>query len=160
VSRQKECLAPETSGHGLDCRSTEIGGTDAQSSTSLIAPVIEAQFALLELTSQYAMAWINTPMMVMAALSDAALSGVRDHTQQEGPSANGQGPRTRVTAGFERSGFVPVITGIEDTLHDEFFDPRPGRMTEREMAALWKRSNEFEPRRSSVASSDTRQEAA
>ena len=160
MSRQKECLAPETSGHGLDCRSTEIGGTDAQSSSSLIAPVIEAQFALLELTSQCAMAWINTPMMVMAALSDAALSGVRDHTHQEGPSSNGQGPRTRVTAGFERSGFVPVITGIEDTLHDEFFEPRPGRMTERETAALWKRSNEFEPRRPSVTSSDAHQEAA
>jgi hypothetical protein len=124
----------------------------------LIAPVVEAQFALLELTSQCAMAWINTPMMVMAALSDAALSGVRDHTHQEGPSANVQGPR--VTAGFETSGFVPMITGIEDTLHDEFFEPRPGRMTEREMAALWKRSNEFESRRSSVAASDSRQEAA
>ena len=160
MSRQEECLAPETSGHGLDCHSTEIGGTDTQSATYLFAPVIEAQFALLELTSQCAMAWINTPMMVMAALSDAALSGVRDHTHQEGPSANVQGPRTRVTAGFEASGFVPVITGIEDTLHDEFFEPRPGRMTERETAALWKRSNEFEPRRASVTSSDAHQEAA
>jgi hypothetical protein len=160
VSRQEECLAPETSGHGLDCRSTEIGGTDTQSSASFIAPVIEAQFALLELTSQCALAWINTPIMVMAAVSGAALSGTRDDARQESVLANVQGARHRVTAGFETSGFVPMITGIEDTLHDEFFEPRPGRMTEREMAALWKRSNEFEPPRSSVASSDTHQEAA
>ena len=100
MSRQKECLAPETSGHGLDCRSTEISGTDAQGSISLIAPVIEAQFALLELTSQCAMAWINTPMMVMAALSDAAArtwdtrvghpcrSGVRKREQVAGTMMN------------------------------------------------------------------------
>jgi hypothetical protein len=160
VSRQEECLAPETSGHGLDCRSTEIGGTDTQSSASFIAPVIEAQFALLELTSQCALAWINTPIMVMAAVSGAALSGTRDDARQESVLANVQGARHRVTAGFETSGFVPMITGIEDTLHDEFFEPRPSRMTEQEMATLWKRSNEFESRLTRVDPPDNRQVAA
>lgn len=160
MSRQEECLAPELSGHGTDCRSTDIDGTDAQSSASFIAPVIEAQFALFELTSQCALAWINAPMMVMATLSGAALSGTRDHEHQESQLANIHGPGNRVTAGFETSSFVPMITGIEDTLHDEFFEPRPGRITEQEMATMWKRSNEFEARLARVAPSDNRQVAA
>ena len=160
MSRQEECLAPGSSGHGADCRSIEIDGTDAQSSASFIAPAIEAQFALFELTSQCALAWINAPMMMMATLSGAALSGTRDHEHQESQLANVHGPRNRVTARLETSGLVPMITGIEDTLHDEFFEPRPGRMTEQEMATLWKRSNEFEPRLTLVDPPDNRRVAA
>ena len=155
MSRQEECLTPGSSGHGTVCRSTDIDGTDAQSSASFIAPVIEAQLALFELTSQCALAWISAPMMMMATLS-----GTRDHERHESQVANVHGPRNRVTARLETSGLVPMITGIEDTLHDEFFEPRPSRMTEQEMATLWKRSNEFESRLTRVDPPDNRQVAA
>jgi hypothetical protein len=158
VPRQEECLAPESSSHGIDHCSTGIDGFDTQRSASFIAPVIEAQVAFLELTSQCALAWINAPMMVMASLSGAALSA--DRTTQESQPGDVRGGPNRVSGGLGTSGFVPVITGIDDTLRDEFFEPRPARMSEREMAALWKRSNEFEPRRANANSSDSRQEAA
>lgn len=160
MSRQEECLAPDSSGHGMDCRSIGIDGTDTQSSASFIAPVIDAQIAFLELTSQCALAWVNAPMMVMSALSGAALSSMRDDDSQDNLLGAVQEPRNHVIVGVGAGGLMPMITGIEDTLHDEFFEPRPGRMTEREMAALWKRSNEFEPRPADVASSDSHREAA
>ena len=45
--------------------------------------------------------------------------------------------------GFAWLASPPIITGIEDTVNDQVFQPRPRETQQRDILKLWERSNEF-----------------
>ena len=105
-----------------------------------ISAVATTQVAFLEFMSQCTLAWLN-------ASTGRTVSGAPDHCDAQAPkqhqSASRSASRAVRISGSEWLS-MPVITGIEETLSDQFTKPRSVRAQESEVLALWKRSNEFE----------------
>ena len=105
-----------------------------------ISAVATTQIAFFEFMSQCTLAWIN------------ASTG---HPIHKAPSRNSHQSQPQLRVGSGRPSravkisagellTVPVITGLEETLSDQFIKPRPAGSQESEVLALWERSNEFE----------------
>ncbi len=105
-----------------------------------VSAVATTQIAFLEFMSQCTLAWINASAgQTLARPSDSRIE------QRKSPSNTSS---TDHSAAVMFSGgdwlAVPVITGIEETLSDQFIKPRPTREQESDVLTLWERSNEFE----------------
>ena len=118
---------------------TELGDP-MQHFGSYISAVATTQIAFLEFMSQCTLAWIN-------ASTGRTASRAPEHRDAQSSDRHQKGTRSAARA-VKISGSellsLPVITGIEETLSDQFIKPRPTRAQESEVLALWKRSNEFE----------------
>ena len=105
-----------------------------------ISAVATTQIAFFEFMSQCTLAWIK-------ASSGHPVSGVVERQEELSLSQSGVGARRRsraVNISARELLTVPVITGLEETLSDQFIKPRPVGAQESEVLALWERSNEFE----------------
>ena len=105
-----------------------------------VSAVATTRIAFLEFMSQCTLAWID-------ASTGHTATRAPDHrdeqvTQQVRMSTRSANRAVRISGSEWLS--MPVITGIEETLSDQFIKPRPIRAQESEVLALWKRSNEFE----------------
>ena len=100
---------------------TDTMSANSQPVESLLEPMIAAQFAVFEIMVQSTLAWVNESARAL------------ELTQQGSPWANGP-------TGFTMPGPVwfamPMVTGIEETLHDEFFEPRPRKIQQRDILVL------------------------
>ncbi len=116
-------------------------GVSAQPIGLYISAVATTQIAFLEFMSQCTLAWIN------ASTGHSATSAPENEDVQEAVQPRmraKRGNRAVMISGSEWLS-MPVITGIEETLSDQFIKPRPVGTQESEVLALWERSNEFEP---------------
>ena len=132
----KKYPPPQAASSKASDTSTAAGGQPLE---SFITPIVTAQFEFLELMGQCALAWVN----VLPGLA-AGKSPEDDIEQQKDFLGNGaDNSQAAMTLGASWLP-VPTITGLEETLDDEFFTPRPRRTQERDILTLWERSNEFE----------------
>ena len=131
---------------------TSTAAAEGQPLESFITAMVTAQLGFLELMGQCALAWINVPVGLAAGKSPENGIGQQKDTVPKSAD-NGQAVITLETSWVP----VPTITGVEDTLDDEFFKPRPRRTQERDILTLWERRNEFEATR---VPSDNHRDAA
>ena len=107
---------------------------------AFVAPIVTAQFAFFELMVQSAVALVNMPA------SQAAAETPQDDLDQENEFSESGSTDYIEAATTSGTGWLaaPMITGIEETLDDQFFKPRPRYVQERDVLALKEPSSEFE----------------
>ena len=116
---------------------TDIASTDGQPIEAFVAPIVTAQFAVFELMIECAFAWVNEP-----ASQAAAKSHQDDPKQKQEIWASGN---SEAATAFGASWLAaPIITGIDETLNDQFFKPRPRYVQQRDVLTLKEPSNSFE----------------
>ena len=131
----------ERSASKSDEQSATALGVPAQPIGLYISAVATTQIAFLEFMSQCTLAWINASTgypTTGAPEKEDALEPTHSRVRAR------RGNRAVTISGREWLS-MPVITGIEETLSDQFIKPRPVGTQESEVLALWERSNEFEP---------------
>lgn len=100
---------------------TDTASAGGQPLETMLEPMIAAQFAVFEIVVQSTLAWINESARTF------------ELTQQGGAWTNG-------ASGFGMPAptwfAMPLVTGIEETLHDEFFEPRPRKIQQRDILVL------------------------
>ena len=100
--------------------------------------IVTAQFELLGLMGQCVLAWATLPTRLVAAQSP-------QDEQKQVVSGDGKMIFNQVaTISGAAWQAASMITGIEETLNDQFYKPRPHNTEHRGVLALWERSNEFE----------------
>ena len=105
-----------------------------------IAPIVTAQFAFFELMFQSAVALVSEPVS-QAATESPQDDSVQQKTTWESGSTDYMEAATTLGAGWLAA---PMITGIDETLNDQFFKPRPRNFQERDILTLKEPSSEFE----------------
>ncbi len=133
----------ERSASKSDEQSATALGVPAQPIGLYISAVATTQIAFLEFMSQCTLAWINASTgypTTGAPEKEDALEPKHSRVRAR------RGNRAVTISGSEWLS-MPVITGIEETLSDQFIKPRPvgppAGPEESEVLALWERSNEF-----------------
>ena len=116
---------------------TEITSTAGQPIEAFVAPIVTAQFAVFELMIECALAWVNEPA------SQAAAGSHQDDAKQK-QEFSGSGYSEAATAFGADWLAAPMITGIDETLNDEFFKRRPRNIQERDILTLKEPSSDFE----------------
>lgn len=119
---------------------TAITNTASQPIEPFVAPIVAAQFAFFELMIQSTVALLNMPA------HQAAGETAQDDLDQEIEfSESGSTDYIEAATTLGTSWLAaPMITGIEETLDDQFFKPRPRYVQERDVLALKEWSSEFE----------------
>lgn len=115
---------------------TANSSTDSQSMEAFVAPIVRAQFAFFELMLQSAFAMLDQPTR----------QAVAEKPQDDQKEVWGTSPPDYFDAATTlRAGWLatPTITGIEETLNDQFFKPRPRNTQERDILTLKEPSSEF-----------------
>ena len=119
---------------------TAITNTASQPIEAFVAPIVTAQFAFFELMVQSAFALVNMP-----AHQAAAETPQDDLDQEKELSGSGSNDYIEAATTFGTGLLAaPTITGIEETLNDQFFEPRPRYVQERDVLTLKEPSSEFE----------------
>ncbi len=118
---------------------TNITSTDGQPMEAFVAPFVMAQFAVFELMIDCATAWVTEP-----ASQPAPRSSQDDIERKQDFWGSGSTSYGDVITDFG-SGWLeaPMITGIDETLNDEFFERRPKKIQERDRLTLKEPSNSF-----------------
>jgi hypothetical protein len=130
----------------LDTSSSKTVPTDTSTGfefQSIATTMVAAQFEYVKLVSQYSLMWASLPAQLMAAASTS-----RPRRRSQDVTA----PKAVATPAVDRSARIaeiswlsaPTISGVEETLNDQFFKPRPREANENDLVALWRRSNEFD----------------
>ena len=119
---------------------TDVASTDGQPMEAFVAPIVMAQFAVFELMIDCATAWVDA-----LASQPARRSSQDDIERKQDVWGSGSTSYSDVATDFGSAWLaVPMITGIEETLDDEFFQPRPRRPLERDVLVLKEPSKELE----------------
>ena len=107
---------------------------------AFVAPIVAAQSAIFELMIQSAVALVNMPA------HQAAAETPQDDLDQENKFSESESTGYIEVATTLGTGWLaaPMITGIEETLNDQFFEPRPRYVQERDVLTLKEPSSEFE----------------
>ena len=116
---------------------TEVTSTADQPIEAFVVPIVTAQLAVFELMIQCAFAWANEPISQVAAKSQQGDA----NQKQEFLGSSYSEAATAFGADWLAS---PMITGIDETLNDEFFKRRPRNIQERDILTLKEPSSDFE----------------
>jgi hypothetical protein len=140
MSKSEKYTSPQVSSSKIGDTSTANTSTTSEPIEAFIAPIVTAQFAFFELMLNCTLALVNEPV------SHAAAESPQKEREQwkeywESGFTDYMEAATTLGAGWLAA---PMITGIDETLNDQFFKPRPGKIQERDILALKEPSSEFE----------------
>lgn len=123
-------------------RSKKVGNTTSardHQSDALPMAMFSAQMELLGAMNACAVSWMVFPLRLAA--NDMTMSP----REEEVPAADPRREMTRLSAPPVGAWFpAAMIDGVEDTLNDQMFCPRPRDNAQQQIHTLWEQSNEFE----------------
>jgi hypothetical protein len=140
MSKSEKYTSSQVSSSKIGDTSTANTSATSEPIVSFIAPIVTAQFAFFELMLNCTLALVNKPASHAAAESPQKEREQRKECWESG-STDYMEAATTLGAGWLAA---PMITGIDETLNDQCFKPRPRKIQERDILTLKEPSSEFE----------------
>ena len=140
---------------------SRIAAANTEAVESIATSLVTTQFEIMRAMSQCAIAWWSMPITAWTSIANAQQANDHQTSALEAVEAAPQAPSASPQIATSPNITWPVapilpsvafISGLEDTLHDQFFEPRPDEISteapdetqKTDITTLWARSNEFE----------------